>query len=96
MCADVAQLVERQPSKLNVAGSIPVVRSQTGVVQDMRWLRSWLRRHGFVAYKETPLGHSYSFMHDHVLGAVITPTEETEPGCTEDCPCRWWNWECGP
>ena len=28
VCAGVAQLVERQPSKLNVAGSIPVSRSQ--------------------------------------------------------------------
>ncbi len=33
--AGVAQLVERQPSKLNVAGSIPVARSLAG--RRWRW-----------------------------------------------------------
>jgi hypothetical protein len=32
--AKVAQLVERQPSKLNVAGSNPVFRSKTFLIQE--------------------------------------------------------------
>ena len=31
--AEVAQLVERQPSKLNVAGSTPVFRSKSHLLQ---------------------------------------------------------------
>ena len=39
--AGVAQLVERQPSKLNVAGSNPVSRSQKNLIE--KWGFSFLK-----------------------------------------------------